>query len=597
MKEVPISEWTWTAKYRHTSEHTGPEPDVSATWRRVANAVADAEQDSEKWQDRFNSILTDFLFLPGGRILAGAGTGKRVTLFNCFVAGSILDSVESILDALKEAAITMQQGGGIGCDFSGLRPSGVPATATGSVASGPLPFMHIWDSLCQTLLATSTRRGAMMGTLRCDHPDIEAFINAKRQQNALSNFNLSILITDDFMAAVSDDAEWPLIHPELPAGDSADLAIQESANQTDPGWKIYRRLPARQLWQQIVAAAHEAADPGLLFIDNINRNNNLYYCENISATNPCGEIPLPPYGACNLGSVNLTALVSAPFTADAEFDWQKLDDTVCIAVRFLDDVIDVSGFPLNEQVQQARNTRRIGIGITGLADMLAMLRLDYDSDEAHAIAQNIMEQMRNTAYEASIDLAHERGAFPFFDKDRYLEAPFIRRLPDRLRAGISKYGIRNSHLLAIAPAGTISLLAGNVSSGIEPIYALEATRDVRDQGLEMQHLDVRDFAYQLWQTIADPGEELPQSFMTSDRLPARAHLDMQACLQPFVDNAISKTVNLAAEATREDVEAVFSDAYSSGLKGCTVFRPGARSGQVLRNRDESHCCHVDREAD
>jgi len=589
MKEVLISDWIWTAKYRHTSEHTGPEPDVSATWRRVANAVADTEQDSEKWQDRFNSILTNFLFLPGGRILAGAGTGKRVTLFNCFVSGPILDSVENILDALKETAITMQQGGGIGCDFSGLRPSGVPATATGSVASGPLPFMHIWNSLCETLLSTSTRRGAMMGTLRCDHPDIEAFIAAKHAKDALSNFNLSVLVTDDFMQAVSDAADWQLVYPAEPVGDRADPTGMAS--------QVYRTLPARDLWRQIVAAAHETAEPGVLFIDNINRNNNLYYCETISATNPCGEIPLPPYGACNLGSVNLTALVQAPFSSGAKLDQEKLRDTVKIAVRFLDNVIDVSLFPLDEQADQARGTRRIGIGITGLADMLAMLELNYDSDDGRAFAQNVMELIRNTAYEASVELAKEKGPFPFFEKDRFLEAPFIRRLPKLLRESIAKHGTRNSHLLTIAPAGTISLLAGNVSSGIEPIFALEATRDVRGPDLKTRRIEVRDFAYREWQDTADQGDCLPDTFVTADMMAASAHLDMQACLQPFVDNAISKTVNLATDATLDDVDEVFSNAYSTGLKGCTVFRPGARCGQVLRTRNDSHCCHVDREAD
>ena len=427
----------------------------------------------------------------------------------------------------------------------------------------------------------------MMGTLRCDHPDIEAFIAAKRQQDVLRNFNLSVLITDDFMRAVSDDAEWRLVYP----------ANNDSAKQTDTACKIYRRLPARDLWQQIIQAAHDTAEPGLLFIDNINRNNNLYYCETISATNPCGEIPLPPYGACNLGSVNLTALVRAPFTADAKFDWAKLDDTVRVAVRFLDDVIDVSQFPLDEQARQARSTRRVGIGVTGLADMLAMLQWDYDSDDGRAFAQTVMELIRDTAYEASVKLAQERGAFPFFDKDRYLEATFIRRLPEQLQASIAKHGIRNSHLLAIAPAGTISLLAGNVSSGIEPIYALEATREVRGRDLKIRRLEVHDYAYQQWQASAGQKDILPESFVTSDMLSARAHLAMQACLQPFVDNAISKTVNLAADATLNDVDEVFSDAYASGLKGCTVFRPGARWGQVICSRDDAHCCHVDREAD
>lgn len=589
MKSLPISEWVWNSKYRHLQEGADPENDVSDTWRRVARAVASAEPDPDRWQTAFNGILSNFLFLPGGRVIAGAGTGKRVTLFNCFVAGPIRDSIRDILDSLKETAITMHQGGGIGCDFSNLRPSGAAAKRTGSVASGPLPFMQIWDSLCETLLATSTRRGAMMGTLRCDHPDIEAFIAAKREQEALNSFNLSVLITDAFMQAVSEDAEWQLVYP-APGPESR-------ASPSEIEYKVYRSLPARELWQKIIRAAHETAEPGMLFIDNINRNNNLYYCETISATNPCGEIPLPPYGACNLGSVNLTALVSAPFTEKAELDRERLRDTVSVAVRFLDDVIDVSQFPLEEQARQARNTRRIGIGITGLADMLAMMSLNYDSEDGRECARNIMRSIRDTAYGASVELARERGPFPLFEKDKYLDASFIRQLPEHFRSTIARHGIRNSHLLAIAPAGTISLLAGNVSSGVEPIYALEATRQVRSCELTMQRFKVRDYAYELWQGSAGPKDSLPASLATADMLPASAHLAMQACLQPYVDNAISKTVNLAADATVDDVAAVFTNAYSSGLKGCTVFRPGARWGQVLRSRDESHCCHADREGD
>jgi ribonucleoside-diphosphate reductase alpha chain len=418
MNMLPVTEWTWNSKYRAVRDDGEREADVPQTWGRVANAVASAEQEADRWQAEFNAILSDFLFLPGGRVLAGAGTGKRVTLFNCFVAGPIRDSIKGILESLKETAVTMQQGGGIGCDFSNLRPHGTPAIRTGSVASGPLPFMHTWNSLCETLLATSSRRGAMMGTLRCDHPDVEAFITAKSERNALTNFNLSVLITDAFMQAVADDADWQLVFP---------------AETTDIDSQVYRRLRARDLWRQIVQAAYDTAEPGVLFIDRINRDNNLYYCETISATNPCGEIPLPPYGACDLGSINLTALVRAPFKAKAELDWPKLRHTVSVAVRFLDDVIDISRFPLDQQAEQARNTRRIGLGITGLADTLAMLRLHYDSDEGRALAREVMKSIRDTAYETSVELAREKGPFPFFDKDKYLDAPFVRRLPENLR--------------------------------------------------------------------------------------------------------------------------------------------------------------------
>jgi ribonucleoside-diphosphate reductase alpha chain len=594
---LPLSAAIWKSRYRYVPRGGTPERDIAATWQRVARAIAAVEQDSDHWHAIFLSVLTDFLFLPGGRVLAGAGTNRRVTLFNCFAAGRLVDSVEGILDSLKESALTMQRGGGIGCDFSNLRPSGSPAAMTGTRASGPLPFMHIWDSLCETMLATSSRRGAMMGTLRCDHPDIEAFIAAKTEPGVLSNFNLSVLVSDEFMQAVAENAQWQLVYPAPPAtGRSSGSRDSQNANP-DLACRVYRRLPARSLFNQMIRAAHTTAEPGMLFIDNINRNNNLYYRETISAANPCGEIPLPPHGACDLGSLNLTALVLHPFTANTEFDWQKLHNTVKVAVRFLDNVIDASRFPLEAQASQARGTRRIGLGITGLADMLAMLRLSYDSDEGRAFARRVMEMIRNTAYETSIELAKAKGPFPFFDKARYLEAPFIGRLPGQLRAGIAEYGIRNSHLLAIAPTGTISLLAGNVSSGIEPIYALAATREIRQHDLKVERMDIEDYAYQQWQASTGRSSTLPESFVTADRISAGAHLAMQACLQPFVDNAISKTVNLPADASLDDVDQVFQDAYALGLKGCTVFRPGARQGQVLRSRDEAHCCHVDREAD
>ena len=582
MEMTPFSRHVWRSKYRYSKESTVCDQDINDTWKRVAGAVAAIEDEPEVWQRAFYDILSDYRFLPGGRILAGAGTQKRVTLFNCFVMGTLPDSIESIFDSLKESALTMQQGGGIGCDFSPLRPAGSPAISSGTIASGPVPFMHIWDTLCDILLQTSTRRGAMMATLRCDHPDIEAFIDAKRQEHALNNFNLSILITDAFMQAVASDAEWEL---RFPASDSP-----------SPGSK-FRKVPARELWNRIVSAAHETAEPGVLFIDSINRDNNLYYCETISATNPCGEIPLPPYGACDLGSLNLTAFVREPFTDNAHLDELAFVDTVNVAVRFLDNVIDVSHFPLERQAEQARGTRRIGLGITGLADMLVMLGLHYDSDAGRAAATNAVQLIRDAAYEASISLAKEKGAFPLLDKQRFLQAQFIRRLPDELRSAISDTGIRNSHLLAIAPTGTISLLADNISSGIEPIYALEAERDIRGGDLKLHQFTPRDPAYALWLANGHESADMPEYFVTANALAPRAHLEMQACLQRYVDNAISKTVNLPKHATVDDVANVFSKAHALGLKGCTVFRPGVLRGQVLRAREESHCCDVEREAD
>jgi ribonucleoside-diphosphate reductase alpha chain len=586
MKMSPLSKHIWESRYRYSQEGASNEKNIRDTWARVAGAIASIEDKPAFWQQAFYDILTDYRFLPGGRILAGAGTSKQVALFNCFVMGPILDSIDSIFDSVKESAITMQQGGGIGCDFSNLRPAGSPAHGSGQIASGPVPFMHIWDAVCRTMLASGARRGAMMATLRCDHPDIEAFLEAKRNKHALSNFNLSVLITDAFMKAVADGADWQL-----------NFRPTTAASTKPTGGCGYPKLSARDLWSRIIKAAHETAEPGILFIDTINRENNLYYREQISATNPCGEIPLPPYGACDLGSVNLTAFVRQPFTDNACMDERDLAETVGVAVRFLDNVIDVSRFPMEQQREQALGTRRIGLGITGLADALVMLGLDYNSDAARSFATNTLRLIRDTAYAASIDLAKEKGAFPFLDKLKYLKAPFVSRLPDALKSGIEENGIRNSHLLAIAPTGTISILAENVSSGIEPIYALEAERNVRGIDLEPRQFCVRDFAYELWCHSETQQAKLPECFVTADELPPQAHLQMQSCLQQYVDNAISKTVNLPQNATIEDVASIFTKAHALGIKGCTVFRPGASRGQVLRVRDESHCCHFDREAD
>jgi ribonucleoside-diphosphate reductase alpha chain len=586
MDVATIADRVWRSKYRFSPAGSAVENSIDESLRRVGHAIAAPERQPGVWAPRFCELLDGLHFIPGGRVLAGAGTGRRVTLFNCFVCGRLPDSLEGILRALTETALTMQQGGGVGIDFSPLRPAGSIATSSGSAASGPLPFMRLWDTLCETLLSTSSRRGAMMGTLACDHPDIGAFIDAKRTPGALSNFNLSVLVSDAFMQAVADDESWPLAFPTALPG-----------HPPGCGPAVARRVSARRLFRRIAEAAHGSAEPGILFVDTINRENNLSYCESISATNPCGEVPLPPYGACDLGSVNLARLVADPFGRHSRFDADELRRIVAVAVRFLDDVIDASGFPLELQATQARKARRIGLGVTGLADALAMLGLRYDSDQGREFAVSVLRQMRDTAYRASIELAAEKSAFPCFDADAYLAAPFVSRLPDSIRDGIAKYGIRNSHLISIAPAGTISLLAGNVSSGIEPIYALEASRGIRDADGARREYNVRDLAYELW-LQAGRGTAKPAGlFETAESLPATAHLAMQACLQPFVDNAISKTITLSTGAGVGDVESIYRQAWQAGVKGCTVFRPGATVGQVIRRRADTHCCHIDREAD
>lgn len=580
---VSIADYIWQRKYRHDQDGAASDSSLDDTWRRVSTAVAEAEKDRSRWRDAFYEELSDLRFLPGGRIIAGAGTHKRVTLFNCFSAGEIEDDLGSILDSLKEAAVTMQQGGGIGCDFSNLRPSGTLASRSGATASGPVSFMQVWDTLCATLLSTSARRGAMMATLRCDHPDIEQFIAAKRHGDALTNFNLSVLVTDRFMQAIADDSDWPLVFPAQGAN-GADVVAAAT----------YRRIPAAELWRQIAAAAHAWAEPGVLFIDRINHDNNLHYCESISTTNPCGEIPLPPHGACNLGSLNLPRFVNQPFSPSAAINERAMVDTVRIGVRFLDDVIDVSAFPLPEQAAQATRTRRIGLGVTGLADALIMTGRRYDREDGRLLAQHILRLIRDTAYETSIALAREKGCFPCLDKKRHLQGAFIRRLPKSIREGISEHGVRNSHLLAIAPTGTISLLAHNVSSGIEPVFALDATRTFISGGNGPETLDVRNFAYKEWLTGNDKGDDLPEAFVTAKQIPPDAHLDMQACLQPFVDGAISKTVNLPSNATVGDVLGLYARGYERGIKGCTIYRDGSLRGQVLKTRDEARCCPVER---
>ncbi len=578
---MEISRHIWATRYRATGE-----PDIQASWQRVAHAIAAAEnQDTALWAGRFYSLLQGFRFLPGGRILAGAGSGHRVTLFNCFVMGEIADDLEHIFDALKEGALTMQHGGGVGYDFSTLRPAGMVAETTGSIASGPVSFMHIWDAMCATLLSTGARRGAMMATLRCDHPDIETFVDAKRNPAVLRHFNLSVQVSDDFMAAVAQDRDWPLVFP-APARHAA------------AGPTTLRTVKARTLWQRILHAAYDTAEPGVLFVDAINRDNTLHDSETLTTTNPCGEIPLPPYGACDLGSLNLAAFVTSPYSADANLDLKALANSAAWAVRFLDNVIDVSRYPLPAQAAQARLTRRIGLGITGLADALVLLGLRYDSEAARMLATDAMSTIRDAAYRASIELAREKGAFPGFRRDTFLTSGFATRLPAELRDAIAAHGIRNSHLLAIAPAGTISLLANNVSSGIEPIFAADAERRVLGTDSRYHTHRVIDHAQQLWQQQGLSGK--PPALVEAHQVDPLAHLHMQAALQPYVDNAISKTINVAANFPFERFEAIYRQAHALGLKGCTVFRPNPVTGAILSPSPANghvQCCGLEREAD
>ena len=559
---APISQQIWDMKYRLKSP-TGEAVDktVSDTWTRVAAALAEAEtpETRARWTEAFTGVLDSFEFLPAGRIIAGAGTGRSVTLFNCFVMGTVPDDMAGIFTHLREAALTMQQGGGIGYDFSTLRPKGAPVKGVGADASGPLSFMDVWDAMCRTIMSAGSRRGAMMGTLRCDHPDIEAFIEAKREPGRLRMFNLSVLVTDAFMAAVKDDASWELKF----------------------GGTVYRTVRARELWDRIMRATYAYAEPGVIFIDRINRANNLHYCETIAATNPCGEQPLPPYGACLLGSFNLARFVSEPFTENARLDIERLREVVPVAVRMLDNAIDVSRFPLDAQAQEARAKRRMGLGVTGLADALIMCRVRYGSDEAVRLASQWMAEIERAAYLASAEIAAEKGAFSLYDKDAYLAGETIAHLDADVREAIAAHGIRNALLTSIAPTGTISLFADNVSSGLEPVFSFSYTRHILQPDGSRKDEEVSDYAYRLYRRLFGENRELPSYFVDSQRLTPNEHVVMQAAIQKHVDSSISKTINVPADIDFEQFKDVYLKAFDLGCKGCTTYRPNEITGSVL----------------
>ena len=555
-----ISRQIWNDKYRlKAPDGTPVDGTIEDTWRRVASALAAVEADPGTWGPRFYQALEDFRFLPAGRIISGAGTSRRVTLFNCFVMGDVADDLGSIFAHLREAALTLQQGGGIGYDFSTLRPKGAAVKGVGADASGPLSFMDVWDSMCRTIMSAGARRGAMMATLRCDHPDIEAFIAAKREPGRLRNFNLSVLVTDAFMQAVAADADWPLLFEGT----------------------TFRTLRARALWDGIMRATYDYAEPGVLFIDRINARNNLGYVETIRSTNPCAEQPLPPYGACLLGSVNLPRLVRDPFTPAAHIDEAELDRLVRVAVRMLDNTIDASGFPLEQQRQEAMAKRRIGLGLTGLADALMMVGLRYGSPEAADRAGRWAALVNRSAYLASTELAAEKGAFPLFDREPYLAGETVAALDDEVRAAIAAHGIRNALLTSIAPTGTISLLADNVSSGVEPVFAHSFTRRVTERDGTRREEVVEDYAVRLYRARFGAEAALPEHFVTAQTLTAQEHVRMQAALQRHVDSAISKTVNLPADISFADFAQVYRLAYDSGCKGCTTYRPNEITGSIL----------------
>ena len=561
------------------------EASIAEVRARVARALAAAEPEGKRahWEAKFREAQ-ERGFIPAGRINSAAGTSLTASLINCFVQGvgdsitEVVDGKPGIYTALAEAAETMRRGGGVGYDFSSIRPEGALVRGTHSRASGPVSYMRVFDQSCETVESAGARRGAQMGVLRCDHPDIERFIHAK-DEGELTNFNISVGVTDAFMRAVESDGEVELAHKAEPADD----VKQSGAYQRGDGLWVYRKVRARDLWDQIMRSTYDHAEPGILFLDQVNRDNNLNYCEILECSNPCAEEFLPSYGCCCLGSIDLTRFVSDPFGEDARFDFEAFGKVVTVAVRMLDNVLAVTPWPLRQQDEESRAKRRVGLGYTGLGDTLAMLKLRYDTQSARDMAAGITETMRDRAYLGSIELARERGSFPMFNKELYLSGGnFASRLPEKIKQAIRKDGIRNSHLLAIAPTGTISLaFADNASNGIEPPFSWTYTRKKRMPDGTHKEFRVEDHAWRLYRHMFGEEAKLPGYFVTALEISAEAHQAMVAAVAPFIDTSISKTVNVAEDYPYHDFEGLYMKAWKSGLKGLATYRPNAVLGAVL----------------
>jgi ribonucleoside-diphosphate reductase alpha chain len=567
------------------------ETDWAQTCKRVAVATLpdDTVRSEALW-----SLLEAGVACPAGRVWAGAGTDKNVTMINCFVAPELQDSMRTepnmpglgIMDCLASVAYSMQMGGGVGTDFSPLRPKGALVKRVNAPASGPLPFMDMWNTMCQSIMSAGYRRGAMMATIRIDHPDVEAFITAKHDPSRLRMFNVSVLVTDAFMDAVAKDLVWELGSYNPPFDDRFN---QKTMLRDGKPWYVYKILPARELWDTLMKSTYKYSEPGVIFIDRVNKENNLWYCENISCTNPCGEQPLPPNQNCNLSHVNLAKCFRGlPFTSECMVDYERIKHAACLLIRMGDNIIDLTPWPTEAQKAEAMKTRRIGLGFTGLADLLMFLRVDYRTAEARNIAGKIMKTIRDAAYSESVQLAKEKGPFPAFEYAKYIQGPFVRKLSKYVLAGIKEYGIRNSHLLTIAPVGTVSIAAAdNVSSGIEPCFSFRYNRKILQPDNTYKEGVMENYAFRVFANTFYLGEaedalrdiDKTDYMVTTKDLKPEHHIAMQAVVQEYVDSSISKTVNLPAEISFEDFKGVYAKAYELGCKGCTTYRPEPTSGR------------------
>ena len=595
LTEQPISLDVLLEKYAKAGEQTADE-----IFRRVAKGLVQKEDAAIR--DEMETLFLQNMrqgAIGAGRIMSSAGTGIQSTLINCFVqpVGDCIQGLDAngypgIYDALKQAAETMRRGGGVGYDFSKIRPKGAEVKGTASIASGPCSYINVFDQSCSTVESAGSRRGAQMGVLRIDHPDIKEFIAAKRTPGRWNNFNVSVGLTDEFMKTLEDNGDWALVHMAAP---SAQLIAAGAHQEADGSW-VYQTCRASEIWDLIMRSAYDYAEPGVLFLDNINRDNNLNYCESIAATNPCGEQPLPAYGCCDLGPIILPRFVLNPFGfhAPPAFDFEAFAKVVKVQVRMLDNVLDVTFWPLPEQEREAQEKRRIGIGFTGLGDALVMLRLAYNSAEGRQMAAQIAKVMRDCAYSASVQLAKEKGSFPKLDIERYLsEGNFTSRLSDELRSAIREHGIRNSHLLSIAPTGTVSLaFADNASNGIEPAFSWVYRRKKREPDGHTSEYSVEDHAWRMYREMGGNVGELPSYFVSAMEMSAGDHIAMMQAVQPYIDTAISKTINVATDYDFEDFKGLYLHAWRANLKGLAVYRANSILGSVLELESDASAARL-----